>query len=165
MHLDASPKALGPSVAIAPAAAWLWSRAAGRFVPVTPARFDLHEIAETDRRFHALARGERIEVAAPAFLLWAPASVAAERIHHRGTIAVALDAAAAWHDGAPELWLDGKPYVFARADAAAHHAWLRAHAAGRAVWFTYDGASLHVLCGVEVDGDRLLVVDLERVVG
>jgi hypothetical protein len=34
--------------------------------PVTPARFEIHEIAEVDLRFHALSRGERIEVAAPA---------------------------------------------------------------------------------------------------
>ena len=109
--------------------------------------------------------GERVEVAAPALLLWAPRYVSAERVQHRAAVAVELDAASAWHDGAPELWLDGKPYVFLRATAVDHHAWLREHLSGRDVWFTYDGASLHSFLGVGVDDDGLLVVDIARVAG
>jgi hypothetical protein len=48
-----------PSPATARAAAGCDSRAAGGFVPVTRVRFELRAIAETDPRFHALARGER----------------------------------------------------------------------------------------------------------
>src|ERR1700733_12583592 len=105
MQVDA-PK-LAPR-ATAPGGAWLWSRTAGGFVPVTAARFELHAIAETDPRFHALARGERVDVSAEAaVLLWAPDYVSAERIRHRGSVALALDTATS--DRAPELWLDGKP--------------------------------------------------------
>lgn len=39
-------------------------------------------------------------------------------------------------------------------------AWLGEHRSGRAVWFTYDGATLHALRDVGVD-----VGDLERVAG
>lgn len=146
--------------------AWLWSSDAGSYVRILePAYFPLHLIAETDPRFHALARAQRVETASTSYLLWAPAYVPAERVHHRGWIAVALDAAAAWHDGTPALWLDGKPYVFVRAETMRFHDWLDAHAAGRAVWFTYDGASLHSLLSVHVDSQGLLVVDVERVVG
>jgi len=159
MQADAPKTPAGPT---APAGAWLWSRASGGFVSVTPARFELYTIAETDPRFHALARGERVKVAALTFLLWAPDYVPAERIRHRGPVAAALDAAT--HDREPELWLDGKPYVFLRIGDANPPAWLRESRSGRAVWFTYDGASLHALRGVDVDGDGRLVVDLERVV-
>lgn len=130
---------------------------------IDPAYFRLHSIAETDRRFHALARFERVDVGTPAFLIWAPTHVPAERLHHRGRVAVALDVAAVWHDGAPDLWLEGKPYVFLRAEDVP--AWLEARRAGRDVWFTYDGASLHSLLDASVDVDGLLVIDVERVVG
>jgi hypothetical protein len=41
------------------------------------------------------------------------------------------------------------------------------HQAGRAVWFTYDDATLHALrdVGVDVAGNGRLVVDLEHVAG
>jgi len=163
MQTDASKSTPSPSPATAPAGAWLWSREAGNYVRVPePRRFELHPIAETERRFHALARGERVEVAAPTFLLWAPEFYEhADRIHHRGSVVVALDAAA--HDRAAELWLDGKPYVFLGDRTRALPAWLLAHLAGCAIWFTYDGASLHALRSVHLAGG-LYVVDLERVV-
>lgn len=162
MQADAPKLTPGSSAATA-RGAWLWSRAAGGFVQVTPASFTLHAIVETDPRFHALVRGERVEVAAPAFLFWAPDYVPAERIRHRGPVAAALDAAT--NDRAPELWLEGKPYVFLRAGDTDPPAWLGEHRSGRAVWFTYDGATLHALRDVDVDADGRLVVDLERVAG
>jgi hypothetical protein len=85
----------------------------------------------------------------------------AERAH-RGRIAVALDAAAAWHVGAVAR---RQAVRVLRPEAARFHEWLEAQMAGRSVWFIYDGASLHSLVGVRVDGDGLLVVDVERVVG
>src|SRR6185503_137432 len=141
MQTDASKLTPGPRPATAPAGAWLWSREAGTFVRVTaPRRFELHPIAATDRRFHALARGERVEVPAPTFLLWAPEfHEYAARIHHRGAVAVALDAAT--HDRAAELWFDGKPYVFLGDATQPLPPWLLAHLAGCAIWFTYDGGS------------------------
>lgn len=132
-------------------------------MPIPSARFELHAIAETDPRFHTLARGKRVEVASSALLLWAPDYVPAERIRHRGPVAIALDAAAS--DCAPELWLAGKPYVFLRPGDANPPAWLEEHRSGRAVWFTYDGATLHALRDIDVDGDGRVVVDLERIAG
>jgi hypothetical protein len=128
-----------------------------------PGERPLERLAETDPRFHTLARGKRVEVASSALLLWAPDYVPAERIRHRGSVAIALDAAAS--DCAPELWLDGKPYVFLRPGDADPTAWLGEHRSGRAVWFTYDGATLNALRGVDVDGGGRLVVDLERIAG
>jgi len=161
MQADAPTLPPGSSAAPAPGA-WLWSRAAGGFVQVSPASFTLHAIA-ADPRFHALVRGERVEVAAPTFLLWAPDYVPADRIRHRGPVAAALDAST--NARAPELWLDRKPYVFLRAGDADRPAWLGEHRSGRAVWFTYDGATLYALRDVGIDTDEQLVVDLERVAG
>lgn len=162
MQTDAPKWTPGAPASTAPAGASVWSRELGRYVPVPePRRFELHPIAETDPRFHALSRGERVAVAAaPAFLLWMPEYV--EPIRHRGMVAIALDTTT--HDSAPELWLDGKPYVFLRVGAP-DPAWLLAHLAGRGAWFSYDGGSLHALRGFDVDRDGLLVVDLERVCG
>src|SRR6185436_2455739 len=95
MQIDASKSTSGPSPATAPAGAWLWSREAGNFVRVPkPARFELHPIAETELRFHALARGERVEVAAPTFLLsrtrWASAWVHWVRRRRSGVARLAI---------------------------------------------------------------------------
>ncbi len=149
----------GSRAATAPDGAWLWSPAAGRFVAVEPRFFELHPIEDAARAV-ALQRGECLALGASQLLLWAPDY--APTLRHRGRIAVALEVATAWYDGAPELWVAGKPYVFLRAGAVEHVAWLQTYATERPVGFTYDGASLYHLIDLSEAAEGVLVVELVR---
>jgi hypothetical protein len=140
---------------------WMRTPDGRRFVQVTvPRRFGLHPIEETDPRFHALARHERVDVArVPPFLLWAPENARSRSLRHRGLVARALDGAHAYAD----LWIDGTAYAFLRgAPALAVHAWPRAWTAGHC-WFSYAGTELYGLVDVWMASGGRLIVDVARV--
>lgn len=164
MHATAIPPTPPAFVAALAALPGTWMRTPdGRFVPVdVPRRFGLHPIDECDRRFHALARHERVEVApVPPFLLWHPENARSRSLRHRGLVARALDAA---HAGYADLWIDGMPYAFLRdAPRLAVHAWPRAWTADHC-WYTYDGAELYGLVDAwaALPGGRL-ILDVARV--
>ena len=164
MQITASP--LSPSLSVAGLAALpgTWMRAPdGRFMQaMVPRRFGLHPIDETDPRFHALTRHERVDVATvPSFVLWQPELARSRSIRHQGLVARALDGAQAPY---ADLCIDGTAYAFLRdAPTLAVHAWPHAWTAGHC-WFSYSGAELYGLVNVwaAVPGGRL-ILDVARV--
>ena len=163
LQMSAIPPTPPLSVADLAALPGAWIRAPdGRFASIVPRRFGLHPIEETDPRFRALARHERVEVAPVApFILWGPQYLPSHSIHHRGLVARTLNGADAPY---ADLWIDGTAYAFLRdSPALAVHAcppaWCEGHC-----WFTYEGAELYGLVQLwaALPGGRLML-DIERV--
>ncbi|HEY4180220.1 MAG TPA: hypothetical protein VGM90_25430 [Kofleriaceae bacterium] len=144
---------------------WQWSLEHGGYRPVERRFFELHPIEEGDSRFHQIACGERVSVNGPTFRLWMPEFIAAERLRHRGLVAVSLAGGSPWKQGTPDLWLAGEPLAFLRRLEDSVYDWVRRCADDSTTWFTYEGASLWQLMSIgRYPGDERLVVDVERAV-
>lgn len=161
LHTSAIPPTSPRFVADPAALPGAWIGGDRGFAPIEPRRFCLHPIEETDPRFRALARHERVEVAPVApFILWGPQYMPSHSIHHRGLVARTLNGADAPY---ADLWIDGTAYAFLRdSPALAVHACPPAWLSGQS-WFTYDGAELYGLVLLYAFPGGRLMLDVERV--